>query len=151
MRFLIVSRVFPMRDRNAGDLRFAQIIERLAVDHAITFCPTALEWQRDLVGADAVSRYRDALAASGARIIDHPVAEALRTEPFDAAFFEFHDVAAKYTPFVRYYQARCKVVVDSGRPPLRTDRTREPHHRHGPRRTTCTGRARGRTRDVPRR
>jgi O-antigen biosynthesis protein len=116
MRILAIANVIPMRDRSGGWYRFFALLRLLARKHQVYFHPLDLEWQYEYYGKDDIDSYREDLEAAGVRILignRHDVRRFLRTDQLDIVFFEHYGSVRDLTNYVRFWQPRARIVVDT--------------------------------------
>jgi len=116
---LVVANGFPTFDRQTGALRFYQILKILARRHRIYFYAAEIEDQRNAYGSDEVDRYKKALVDLGIEVnVGAPGegARLLRTQSFDAVFFEYYSTLLfRYIDIdeIRFFQPGAIVMVDT--------------------------------------
>ncbi|CAG9932792.1 glycosyltransferase family 4 protein [Candidatus Nitrotoga arctica] len=107
MKILAVSYDIPYPDQSSGELRFFTLLSLLARTHEITF------YSEDMTITTELDAAAQALSDLGVRIENGTFEHLLRRESFDIVFFEFYFVAEGLLEFVRAWQPRARVVVDS--------------------------------------
>lgn len=102
-----------MPDRASGDLRFYTLLKLIAELHQVTLCPFNLEGQNEEMGEATINSYRDQLENINICNGSTDVLTTLRNEQFDLIIFEFYHTVRRYIDFVRYYQPKARVLIDS--------------------------------------
>jgi glycosyltransferase involved in cell wall biosynthesis len=113
MRILALVYQYPEFDREAGALRFFQILSMLATKHEVSISCYLVHAQTRNRGDDEVRRYRKALADIGVTIMDLNPLQVLRGFRFDALLFEFYKSAVEYLDEARLLQWPAVTIVDS--------------------------------------
>ncbi len=117
MRILAVANVIPMRDRSGGWYRFFNLLRLLATKHEVYFHPLDLEWQYGCYGKDDIDSYQKDLEASGVHIMIGNRLDLRRflrtTTQLDIVFFEHYGSVRDLTNYVRFWQPRARIIVDT--------------------------------------
>ena len=113
MKFLFISARLPMPDRASGDLRFFTLLQQFSVFSEVTLCATSLEKQRNEIGDIEYNRYIQLLKAENIRLGHSNILDSLRSYPFDFIIFEFYHFVKRYIDYIRYYQPKARIIVDS--------------------------------------
>ena len=113
MNVLVIADEFPMPDRNSAGFRFSALLGMMAERHEVRFVATGAHRQSGAMGAAAVDRYRDALAARGVRIATGGLGRALHDTRFDAVMFEWYFPATDLIDRVRAFQSVARIAIDS--------------------------------------
>ena len=113
MKILIICSQIPMPDRASGDLRFYTLLKLIAELHQVTLCPFNLEGQKKGMGETATKGYIEQLEDINVRSGSTDVLTTLRNEQFDLIIFEFYHTVRRYIDFVRYYQPKARILIDS--------------------------------------
>ncbi|MDX8129465.1 glycosyltransferase [Methylomonas sp. OY6] len=113
MNILIVSMWLPMPDRASADLRFYTFLKILSKSHQITICPFNLNEQVEEIGEEAVQGYLNILKNLSIHLGTTDVLTTLRIEKFDIVIFEYFHYVNRYIDFVRFFQPKARILVDS--------------------------------------
>ena len=113
MKVLIISSHIPMPDRASGELRFYTLLKLMAETHQVTLCPFNLERQNKEMGVTTINSYLEQLKAINVHLGMTDVLTTLGNEQFDLIIFEFYHTVRRYIDFVRYYQPKARILIDS--------------------------------------
>jgi glycosyltransferase involved in cell wall biosynthesis len=113
MKLLIISSHIPMPDRASGELRFYTLLKLMAETHQVTLCPFNLERQNKEMGVTTINSYLEQLKAINVHLGMTDVLTTLGNEQFDLIIFEFYHTVRRYIDFVRYYQPKARILIDS--------------------------------------
>lgn len=113
MKILIISSQVPMPDRASGDLRFYTLLKLIAELHQVTLCPFNLEKQNKEMGDAAIQDYIRQLENINIHLGTTDVLTTLGNQKFDLIIFEFYHYVQRYIDFVRFYQSKAIILIDS--------------------------------------
>lgn len=113
MNVLVVAPHYPFFDRASGDLRFSRVLQALAGQHRLWFCPLFDRLHAEKVGQAENQRYRRALEDLGIEVGTEGPRALMKRIDFDAVLFEFYFAALPWIDQVRLLQPRAHAVVDS--------------------------------------
>jgi len=113
MNLLVVAPHYPFFDRASGDLRFSRILQALARQHKLWFCPIYDRLHAQKIGEQENLRYRRALEDWGVTVHTGGPREILKRVDIDAVWFEFYFAVLPWIDEVRVLRPQARVIVDS--------------------------------------